>query len=59
MTTRGSTLAVDRFLRAYRNVINIMYADPKAIEAFAKNALIPDGFRGRAKMARRPSQFGP
>jgi len=41
--TRGSTLSVDRFLRAYsrrdrHDVIDIMYADPKAIEAFAKYA---------------------
>ena len=28
----------DRFLRAYRDVIDFMYADPKAIEAFAKYA---------------------
>ena len=30
----------DRFLRAYREVIDWMYADPKAIEAFAKYAQI-------------------
>ena len=30
----------DRFLRAYREVIDWMYADPKAIEAFAKSAQI-------------------
>ncbi|MEN3379391.1 MAG: NitT/TauT family transport system substrate-binding protein, partial [Hyphomicrobiales bacterium] len=30
----------DRFLRAYRDVIDFMYAEPKAIEAFAKYAQI-------------------
>src|SRR5262245_37829047 len=30
----------DRFLRAYRDVIDFMYADPKAVEAFAKYAQI-------------------
>jgi len=30
----------DRFLRAYREVIDWMYADPKAIDAFAKYAQI-------------------
>jgi NitT/TauT family transport system substrate-binding protein len=30
----------DRFLRAYRDAIDFMYADPKAIEAFAKYAQI-------------------
>jgi NitT/TauT family transport system substrate-binding protein len=30
----------DRFVRAYREVIDFMYADPKAIEAFAKYAQI-------------------
>jgi NitT/TauT family transport system substrate-binding protein len=30
----------DRFLRAYRDVIDFMYADPKTIEAFAKYAQI-------------------
>jgi NitT/TauT family transport system substrate-binding protein len=30
----------DRFLRAYREVIDFMYAEPKAIEAFAKYAQI-------------------
>jgi NitT/TauT family transport system substrate-binding protein len=30
----------DRFLRAYRDVIDFMYVDPKAIEAFAKYAQI-------------------
>jgi NitT/TauT family transport system substrate-binding protein len=30
----------DHFLRAYRDVIDFMYADPKAIEAFAKSTQI-------------------
>jgi NitT/TauT family transport system substrate-binding protein len=30
----------DRFLRAYRDVIDFMYADPKGIEAFAKYAQV-------------------
>jgi NitT/TauT family transport system substrate-binding protein len=30
----------DRFLRAYRDVIDFMYADPKAVEAFAKYAQV-------------------
>src|SRR5262249_16398513 len=30
----------ERFLRAYREVIDFMYADPKAIDAFAKYAQI-------------------
>jgi NitT/TauT family transport system substrate-binding protein len=31
----------DRFIKAYREVIDWMYADPRAIEAFAKYASIP------------------
>ena len=31
----------DRFIAAYRDVIDWMYSDPKAIEAFAKYASIP------------------
>jgi NitT/TauT family transport system substrate-binding protein len=30
----------DRFIRAYRETIDWMYSDPKAIEAFAKYAQI-------------------
>jgi NitT/TauT family transport system substrate-binding protein len=32
--------AYDRFIKAYREVIDWMYADPRAIEAFAKYASI-------------------
>jgi NitT/TauT family transport system substrate-binding protein len=39
----------DRFIKAYREVIDWMYADPRAIEAFAKYASIPPATAQRVR----------